>query len=129
MRLLSQIIVLTYAPCTEFVASNVGVPPHPSLLLCSISFRKFSSVCPITSGHPTFPSLKALATELSSSRGISTISSLSFIYLFSSHLTKTVLKLQSKGKSFYPNIQTGVYILQNTMARGGGNGAGEKNEN
>ena len=25
-------------------------------------------------------------------------------------------------------IFTGVYILQNTMARGGGNGAGEKNE-
>ena len=29
---------------------------------------------------------------------------------------------------YHVRLQTGVYIVQNTMARGGGNGAGEKNE-
>ena len=33
---------------------------------------------------------------------------------------------QPEERHYHVRIQTGVYIVQNTMARGGGNGAGEK---
>jgi len=33
---------------------------------------------------------------------------------------------QPEERHYHVRLQTGVYIVQNTMARGGGNGAGEK---